>query len=104
MSTTTYRFDHHGRAFIDKDPDADLDYTFDMTDWLAEVGDSIASVAITTDAPLTQHDESFVGGYVTSWFAGGIAGNTLIGKMTLTTNSVPPRVESRRIHFKILER
>ena len=102
--TTTFTVDHKGRRVIDKDPDADLDYTWNLTEWLAEVGDSIATIEIIPEAPMTSHDESFIGGYVTAWLAGGTPGELHPCTLHFTTNNVPPRSDDRTIYLRIRDR
>ena len=99
------------KATILKDPNADLDYSRDWSDWLAEVGDSIASVlhVITTKeglaAPeLTQHDSGFTGTRTVVWLAGGNVHTTYRVTARITTNSTPPRTDDRSIFVKVVQR
>ena len=58
----------------DKDPAAVLDYTLDLTDWLAESpGDTLANATLTTVSPsdLVVESVALNAPYVVLWLAGG---------------------------------
>lgn len=57
-----------------KDPQADLDYEFDWSDWLDPIGDTIASSTVTVPAGLTKGADSNTGTTVTVWLSGGTVG------------------------------
>jgi hypothetical protein len=91
--------------FIDKDPDAILQYTFDWTDWLAS-GETISTVdfeveTITGDAtPLTKSGvgTSGAGKKCEVTLAGGTAGNIYTVYNTITTD----QGETERKFFRIV--
>lgn len=86
------------KSFI-KDPDADLDYTIDWSDWLSggeQLSTSVWSIS-TTDvlSPLTKHDPSNTSVLATIWLAGGALQQSYIVTNEITTNSTPSRTEER---------
>lgn len=89
---------------IDKDPDEITDYTFDWTLWLAEVVDTIASVAFIVDSPLINVGYEFVGNKATVFVAGGAIGKKYPVTCRITTNSVPARIEDRTIYLNIISK
>ncbi len=109
MSETFVTDAKTGKATINKDPNAVLDYTFDWTDWLALVSDTIASkdVAI-VDAAATGgvvDSSSIVGGNkVVVWVSGGTPGKTIALRCRITTSNATPRVDDRTVYLKVKER
>lgn len=105
MTTETFSEIGNPRPSIVKDPSAVLDYVFDWTDWLAEVGDAIASYSVTVDG-VTKDSDSRVGARVTVWVSGGVATAGEVASITcsVTTTSSPARTEQRTIYLKIRER
>jgi hypothetical protein len=104
MSTITgYKQDTQG-AYIMKDPEAQLVYSMDWSEWLAE-GQTITSVNYTENsrandtAPLEIESEGVQGGTVTyAEISGGAVGKTYIVTAEITTDD-----SSRdRRAFKIL--
>jgi hypothetical protein len=92
--------------WIEKDPDAVLDYTLDWgaTDdpWLS--GDTIATATWTLDTGLTKVSESVTATAATIWLSGGIAGSTYrVSCRIVTTNSIP-RVEDRSFRVVVVQR
>jgi len=87
-----------------KDPDAELDYSFDWeTNWLA-AGESISSHTITVQAGLTNEGDSEADGVVTVWLSGGTAGHTYEVSCLIETDSVPSRVDERSVTIICQER
>ena len=89
-----------------KDADADLDWVFDWSDWLA-TGETIAAETITVDAGLTlgtgvKAPSSSTDGKVTFWLSGGAAGTTYKVACLIETNA--SREDERTIRVKVLER
>ena len=89
---TGFRTDRLG-AFIDKDPDATLDYSMDWSDWLAQ-GDALATQewrvsTIAGDAsPMSVTSSSLNGvtATTTAIVTGGTAGNTYTLTCKVTTD------------------
>jgi hypothetical protein len=90
---------------IDKDPDAELDYAFDWTDWLAESGDTIASASVSADNGAEVFQIDILGGTVVrAWVRGGDVGTKVSLTCEITTANTPPRVDDRTVFLKIKER
>jgi hypothetical protein len=94
--------DNGGRPTVDKDPNAVLDYQWDLSAWLARDGNSVASytlnaVGVTVDS----HGES--AGVITAWVSGGQVGSPASVTCRVTTSSTPPRVDDRTLWFNIME-
>lgn len=95
------------KATIVKDPEADLDYSWNWSAYLAKVGDSLASVQFIIegeDTLLTQHDAGFAGSLAIVWLAGGTAGKTYRVTCRITTTNVPSRRDDRSIFVKVKPR
>jgi hypothetical protein len=92
-----------GKPTITKDPGATLDYTFDFTDWLAVVSDTIASVTFPATVGVSVLGSGIVAGTkVAVWVTGGAAGTT--GSCTARIVTVGGRTDDRTIYFKLKER
>jgi len=106
----TFTISAAGKATISKDPSALLDYTFDWTDWLLLVADTIlsqiSSVENTADCGVTISFSEITDANrkVVVWLAGGTIGKTATVRTRITTNSTPARVDDRTIYVKIRER
>ena len=85
------------------DPDSDLDYGFDWTDWLA--GDTIADSTweINPTGP-TLHNPTFSDTNTTVWVDGGETGTTYTLTNHITTSNTPPREDDRSHKLKVKER
>lgn len=83
----TYRTDlATGLPSITKAPTELLDYTFDFTAWLAEIGDTISSHTVTlspSGPTITQHANTTTA--VTAWVSGGTAGTSYTLTSQITT-------------------
>lgn len=92
------------RPSIPKDPDAALEYTFDWTDWLAEVSDTIDSYTLTVSG-VTKTSDARVGARVTVWVSGGTV-NALAAPASIACRIVTAggRTEDRTIYLLIRER
>ncbi|MCX5864918.1 MAG: hypothetical protein NTW42_07575 [Deltaproteobacteria bacterium] len=89
-----------GIPSIQKDPAATLDYSFDWTEYLAAIADTIASKVITVSAGLTKASDAVAGGVVTAWVSGGTEGGaaeTVSCKITTAGG----RVDERTINLII---
>lgn len=102
MTTTTYvAAPPDGLPTIDKDPDAKLDYSFDWTDWLAGVSDTIASYVVTVSG-VTLESHARVSGVVTAWLSGGTAG--LVGTASCKITTTGGRIDERTIGLRLVQR
>ena len=92
---------------IPKDPDATLDYPFDWTPYLTDIGDTISSVVWVLDPSLTKVNSAFDSMHATVWVSGGIAPvlpalNAVPVTCRITTTG--GRTDDRTIFLKIVER
>lgn len=70
----------------EKDPSARLDYGWDWVDWLAEVGDTIASRTVTvTKGDVVVESSAIVGTQVVAWVTGGTLGTEAEVTFHITT-------------------
>jgi hypothetical protein len=98
----TYVVNAAGKPVIVKDPDAVLDYTFDWTEWLQSVSDTIVpstGADVTCDTGLTVQTVNIIDGQVIAWLEGGTVGNQYNVECQITT--VDGRVDRRSIAIKI---
>lgn len=105
MATLTgYKRDTEG-LYIDKDPDAVLNYTFDWTNWLAS-GETITSTVWSVDSISGDTDPLTVDSYTTHSngkktivvLSGGTAGNIYTVRNTINTDES----ETERKFFRIV--
>lgn len=112
MTIDTYVFDPKtGKATILKDPDANLDYTFDWTAWCTDALDSILSAlsfefagADGTHLTIVSTGVDATNKKVVVQLSGGIAGNTYQVSCRITTVGPPTRIDERSIFVKIKDR
>lgn len=84
-----------------KDPQADLDYVIDWSDWLA--GDTLNTSAwAVASGDVTLHDPAIVGDLTRVWVTGGTAGT--IARITNSIVTTGGRDEDRTLTFIIQER
>jgi len=106
----TFDISAAGKATITKDPDAVLDYTFDWTDWLLAVTDTILSAEAIVendtvcDVTVDDTEVTDMDTKVVVWLSGGIIGKTATVRCRITTNSTPARIDDRTIYVKIKAR
>lgn len=93
-----------GKPTIPKDPAAVLDYTVDWADWLAVVGDTIASATALGDGVTVNSSAVVAGTKVVVWVSGGAALTTASVTIKITTASTPARIDERTIWFKVKNR
>jgi hypothetical protein len=93
-----------GRPVIKKDPNAaPLDYSIDLSQWLAFVpGDSITAVTWTSSPALTRSNPSFTSSSVTVWLSGGAVGAQEWAQAHFTT--AQGRQDERTIYLNIVDR
>ena len=102
--TETYVVDASGVPTIAKDPSAKLDYTFDWTEWLDAITDSLSTHVVTVDTGITLETSSIVGKKVVIWVSGGTVGKTYKVGCKITTANVPARIDERTILIKVKNR
>lgn len=87
-----------------KDPDAELVYVFDWTDWLGSASIASQSTTITgPDSDLTQDNSGIVSGSkkTTVRLLGGTAGKAYTVTNRITTNEAVPQTDDRSITIQI---
>jgi len=87
-----------------KDPNSQLDYQWDFTDWLGE--DTIATAVFTSTGTITINpdDVTIDGALVTAWLVGGgPEGTHEIVTCRVTTASNPPRIDDKSALFIMKE-
>ncbi|MFN7153803.1 MAG: hypothetical protein ACK4OE_08925 [Acidovorax sp.] len=87
---------------IDKDPDALLDYSFDLGPWLQHVGDTIESATFILDAPLVEEQVTVASPTAVVWISGGTPGQT--HRVTCRFVTTGGRRDDRSIFLKIKQR
>ena len=91
----------HEAHFI-KDPDAQLDYVIDWSNWLA-TGETITNSVWTVPAGLTGSSQSINGGVRTiTWLSGGTVGTSYLVANIITTSQ--SRVDERSFVVVVEER
>lgn len=92
-----------GKPVIKKDPNAVLDYSIDLTAWLALVpGDTVSSVVWSVSSGLTKTAQSNTTTSVTAWLSGGVVGATEWAQARFTT--AQGRTDDRTLYFQIVDR
>lgn len=88
-----------------KDPNADLPYAIDWTEWLGEA-DIDESTWTISGTGLEQDDDEIVSaGKVTQvWLSGGTVGTKYTVTNRITTDETPPRVDDRSFYVQIRNR
>jgi hypothetical protein len=100
---TTYTTDKvSGLPLIEKDVEANLDYPFKWTDWLAEISDTISTKLITAETGITADAGTIVGTTVVVWVSGGTVNKTYRVSCRITT--VGGRIDERTILIKVKQR
>lgn len=91
------------RPVIKKDPNAVLDYSIDLTAWLALVpGDTVVSVVWTVSAGLTKTAQANTTSAVTAWLSGGTLGALEWAQARFITSQ--GRTDDRTLYFQIVDR
>jgi hypothetical protein len=101
VTTETYSEIGTKRPSIPKDPDAELDYTFDWADWLDGVSDSIDTHEILVDG-VDLLTSMVAGQKVIAWLSGGTAGQTATATCRIVTDG--GRTEDRTIYLLVRQR
>jgi hypothetical protein len=68
-----------------KDPDDELDYVFDWSDWL-ETGETLTTCTWSTPTGITQDDDDIGATTATVWLSGGTVGETYTVGCLVTTS------------------
>jgi len=85
-----------------KDPAALLDYSWDWSEWLAEIGDTISSATVTVPDGLTAVGDPVVGSpFVTQFVEGGVLES--VYRMVCQITTAGGRVDERSIYLTIRE-
>jgi hypothetical protein len=84
-----------------KDPDAELDYGFNWSDWLA-TGETISSHTVTVETGLTKDSDSESSGVVTVWLSGGTAGEDYSVECEIVTSA--SRTDERTMTIRVKNR
>jgi hypothetical protein len=100
--TDTYVVGSTGKAVITKDPREVLDYTFDWTDYLTPISDTLISKTVTVDVGLTLNSSSLVGSMVSAFISGGTTGTTY--RVICQVVTAGGRTADRSIYIKCVER
>jgi hypothetical protein len=85
-----------------KDPAARLDYTWDWTDWLTQVGDTISSATITPTGVTAVGEVVVNGAFVTQRAEGGTLGD--LGMLACQITTVSGLIDERTIYLQIQDR
>ena len=99
--TETYTIDATGKATIIKDPDENLDYSFNWSDYLSPTSDTIASVVFAA-VGATLGTVSNTTTLATAFVSDGVSGSTATLSCAITT--AQGRVAQRSVYLKIKER
>ena len=92
---------------IDKDPNAELDYTADFSKFLNPVGDNIVSAEVLVTGGLVVDSIEITPTTVVAWLSGGtptVDGEYASATYRIVTDNVPPRIDDRTLYFNIIER
>jgi hypothetical protein len=84
-----------------KDPDANLDYGFDWSQWLA-ASETISTSIWIVDAGLTKGTTSATTTGTTVWLSGGTAGTTYLAVNRIVTNQ--GRTDDRTVKVFVVNR
>ena len=84
-----------------KDPDAELDWEFDWSSWLA-TGETISSSTVTVQTGLTAGTKSATTTAVTQWLSGGTADTTYTVACKIVTSA--GRTDERTIYIHVTSR
>lgn len=97
----TYVLDAENIPVIEKAAADVFDYTFDWTDHLTDIGDSVLSYTVTVDSNGVKDTDSRTGNLITVWVSGGSPNRIILITCIITTASVPARVITKWIRIKI---
>ena len=102
----TYVINSVGKATIVKDDQAKLDYTFDWSQWLTPIADTIASAVATIhgdgNATIGNPANQLTTTSVTIWVAGGTIGQQYQLACKITTAA--GRIDERSVYINVKDR
>lgn len=104
MTVETFE-DIGGKPTIDKDADAVLDYSIDLTEWLGQINpptDTISDLSVSVTGGLVVDSTSFTNTKVTAWLSGGSPNVTASATYHFTT--AQGREDDRTLWFRIKPR
>lgn len=101
-----------GKKYAVKDPNAVLDFTFDWTDWLADLGDTYQTHDFIIEdpdgagVPLVEGQSFYQDGKITVFLSGGTTGMTHKVTCRITTfgSGGTVRIDDRSLYVQIKER
>lgn len=85
-----------------KDPSAKLDYSVDWSEWLSDIGDTIATSSWAVSSGLTKTIETNTTVSATVWLSGGIPG--VIYQATNHIVTAAGREDERTITIRVQDR
>ena len=91
-----------GYPTIDKDPNATLDYTLDLSLWLQDTYDVIATASLSAVGVTAVSNDIIEGTKIVAWVSGGTVGQP--AKLTFHYTTDLGRTDERTIAFNIKER
>jgi methylglyoxal synthase len=86
----------------DHDPNANLDYRWDWSEWLAEAGDTITNHTVTVTGTVALGTHSHTATTVTAWLSGGTAGEN--ARVTARITTAQGRIDDRTIVLAVRHR
>jgi hypothetical protein len=81
---------------ITADPKADLDYGFDLSDWLA-TGETVSALIVSADTGITVQSQNFTSTLIVAWLTGGTPGENYAVHFQFSTNQGRTDVRSLQI-------
>jgi hypothetical protein len=90
---------------IPKDPDADLPFDVDWSEWLGDEA-TIASKDVSADTGITVESSAIVdtSTKVRIRLSGGTSGSTYNVRCRITTDETPPRIDDRSFRVRVVQR
>lgn len=86
-----------------KDPQAQLDFSVDWSDWLTGA-EEISASSWTIPTGLTLVAQNYTGTTATVFLSGGTVGKSYIVSNQITTNNATPRIDERSFTITIEQR
>lgn len=93
---------HPDEPRIPKRVGATLDYGFSWVEWLADIGDSIASATVEGAGGLTVTAVTHADGIVSCMASGGSVGVQASLKCTVVTTGPPVRTDTRTLYVDVV--
>lgn len=89
---------------VNKDPQATLDYTWDWTEYLTAISDTISTASITVDSGIVVQTQTITGNNrkVVAFISGGELGRQHVATCKIVTTG--GRTDERSIYFNIVNR